>query len=146
MDREAVHRFMTAQRYGVVSSIGPEGTPQAAAVGIATTPELEVVFDTVAASRKCANLRARPACSLVVWAGERTVQLEGEAREPTGAELEHYREVYFAVWPDGRERLSWPGITHFVIRPRWIRYSDFEREPPSIEEIAPGARPRTAAP
>ena len=144
MDRQAVHRFMTAQRYGVVSSIGPDGTPQSAAVGIATTPALEVVFDTVAGSRKCANLRARPACSLVVWEGERTVQLEGVAEEPVGAELEHYREAYFAVWPDGRERLSWPGLTHFVIRPRWIRYSDFDRDPPLIEAIAPQSRPSPA--
>ncbi len=141
MDLEAVHGFMAAQRYGVVSSIGPDGTPQSAAVGIATSPALEVVFDTMSDSRKCANLRARPACSLVVWAGERTVQLEGVAEEPTGAELERVREIYFAAWPDGRDRLAWPGITHFVIRPRWIRYSDFDQDPPLIEEIVPESRP-----
>ena len=38
--REAVHRFMTAQRYGVVSTVGSEGTPQSAAVGIAIAAAL----------------------------------------------------------------------------------------------------------
>jgi hypothetical protein len=30
--------------------------------------------------------------------------------------------------------MSWPGITWFVVRPRWIRFSDFDQNPPLIEE------------
>jgi hypothetical protein len=33
------------------------------------------------------------------------------------------------------ERLSWPGITYFVFRPSWMRYSDFSKDPPFIHEI-----------
>ena len=88
MDREALYSFMTGFRYGVVSSIGPDGTPQSALVGIAVTPQLEIVFDTVKSSRKYANLAARPSCSLVVgWGGEQTAQFEGVAWEPAGADL-----------------------------------------------------------
>jgi pyridoxine/pyridoxamine 5'-phosphate oxidase len=134
--RTELHRFMTHQRLGVVSSIGPDGTPQSALVGIATTPDIEVVFDTVKSSRKYGNLVARPRCSLVAgWSGEQTVQLEGDAEELSGAELERFHAVYFSAWPDGPTRLSWPGITYFVIRPRWIRYSDFAPNPPLIVEI-----------
>ncbi|HEY2470945.1 MAG TPA: hypothetical protein VGI45_24335 [Terracidiphilus sp.] len=47
-------------------------------VGIAVTPDLEVVFDTLSTTRKYANLMARPACSVVLWwGGEQTVQLDG---------------------------------------------------------------------
>jgi len=135
MDRVALHSFLSQHRYGVVSSISSNGAPQSALVGIANTPELEIVFDTVKASRKYPNLIARPACSFVVgWAGEQTVQFEGVAAEPTGPELKRYQEMYFAVWPDGPARLSWPGITYFVVRPRWIRYSDYDQRPPLIEE------------
>ena len=130
---------MSRHRYGVVSSIGPEGTPQSALVGIAVTPELEIVFDTVKSSRKYPNLIARPSCSFVVgWAGEQTVQFEGVAYEPTGAELKKYREAYFAVWTDGPARREWPGIAYFVVRPRWIRYSDFDQRPAVIEELKLG--------
>jgi hypothetical protein len=105
-------------------------------VGIATTPELEIIFDTVKSSRKYPNLVERPSCSFVVgWDGEQTVQFEGDAFEPAGEELKRYQEAYFVVWPDGPARMSWPGITYFVVRPRWIRYSDFDRTPPFIEEI-----------
>jgi hypothetical protein len=136
MEKAAIHAFMAQHRYGVVSNIAKNRTPQSALVGIATTPELEIVFDTVKSSRKYPNLVEHPSCCFVVgWGGERTVQFEGVAFEPKGAELERYLETYFAAWPDGPARLSWPGITHFVVSPRWIRYSDFDRTPPLIEEI-----------
>jgi hypothetical protein len=142
MDKAGIHAFMAKFRYGVVSSISSSGTPQSALVGIATTPEFEVIFDTVRSSRKHPNLVARPACSFVVgWGGEQTVQFEGCAEEPTGTELKRYQEAYFAVWPDGPARMSWPGIAYFVVRPRWIRYCDFDQSPPLINEITFPADP-----
>jgi pyridoxine/pyridoxamine 5'-phosphate oxidase len=139
MDQRAVYSFMTQHRYGVVSSTGQDGTPQSALVGIATSPELQIIFDTVKSSRKYPNLIARPACSFVVgWSREQTVQLEGVAEEPQGAELQRCQEIYFTAWPDGPARMAWPGITYFVVRPRWIRYSDFDQRPPLIEVIELG--------
>ncbi len=135
MDKSTLHSFMARSRYGVVSSLAAEGTPQSALVGLASTPELEIVFDTLKTTRKYANLTTRPACSVVLWwGGEQTVQLDGLAFEPIGAELDRYREAYFAVWPDGRDRLAWAGITHLVVRPRWIRATDYDQAPPLIEE------------
>ena len=135
MDRAAIHSFMVQFRYGVVSTISDNGTPQSALVGVATTPELEIVFDTVNSSRKYANLTQRPCCSFVVgWSGEQTVQFEGVAIEPAGEELKRYQEAYFAAWPDVPARMAWPGIAYFVVRPTWIRYSDFDQSPPLIEE------------
>jgi len=118
----ALFSFMSQQRYGVISSLGPDGAPQSALVGIAITPACEIVFDTVKSSRKYPNLTARPACSVVLdRSGEKTVQFEGLAFEPVGDELRRYQEIYFSVWTDGPSRLAWPGIVHLVVRPRWIR-------------------------
>ncbi len=136
IDKLALYSFMSQHRYAVVSSTSAEGTPQSALVGIATSPELEIIFDTVKSSRKYPNLIARPACSFVVgWSGEQTVQFEGIAEEPKGSDLKRCLELYFAVWPDGPLRMNWPGLTYFVVRPRWIRYSDFDQRPPLIEEL-----------
>jgi len=136
MSRSQLIRFVQRQRLGVVSSLAAGGAPQSAVVGIAASEAGEIVFDTLGTSRKAANLRRDPRASLVVWENERTVQLEGLADEPTGAELDRLREVYFAVYPDGRERLAWPSLTHFRIVPRWARFSDFEAAPaPLIVEL-----------
>jgi len=136
MERAALQAFMAKSRYGVVSSTAGDGSSQSALVGIAITPELEIIFDTVKSSRKYPNLIARPRCSFVVgWDGEQTIQFEGVAVEPTGEDLKHYQEIYFAAWSEGRAHMSWPGITYLVVQPRWIRYSDYDQSPPIIEEM-----------
>lgn len=131
-----LHAFMSGCRYGVVSSLARDGAPQSALVGIAIGEELEIIFDTVTSSRKYGNLVSCPSCSFVVggWSSEQTVQYEGIAEELKGEDLARYQGTYFAVWPDGPARMSWPGIAYFVVRPVWIRYSDFDQSPPRIEE------------
>jgi hypothetical protein len=137
MDRAAICAFIKRQRYGVVSSTASNGSPQSALVGIASTPHLEVIFDAVKSSRKYPNLIQRPACSFVIgWSGEQTLQLEGIAEEPQGAALRQFQDVYFAQWPDGREHMSWPEIAYFVVHPHWIRYSDYDQNPPFLQEVA----------
>jgi hypothetical protein len=135
LDKVALYLFMKRARYGVIASLGPDEVPQSALVGVAVTPDLEIVFDTLAKTRKYANLSAHSACSVSLWwGGEQAVQMDGTAFEPTGSALDQYREAYFAVWPDGRARLAWAGITHFVVQPRWIRVIDYDQSPPLIEE------------
>ena len=136
MDRAALCAFITRQRYGVVSSIGTNGNPQSALVGIASTSRLEIIFDTVKSSRKYRNLLQRPMCSLVIgWSGEQTLQLEGIAEEPQGEALKRFQEVYFSQWPECREHMIWPGIAYFVVRTEWLRYTDYDQKPPLIQEI-----------
>ncbi len=136
MTREDLYHFMASHDLAVLGTISPEGKPECALVGIAITSELEVVFDTLNSSRKYRNLMRDPNAALLVgWANEITVQYEGEARELAEAELAKYQEVYFAKWPECRAHLQWPGITYFVVRPNWIRYSDFNEGSRGIVEM-----------
>jgi pyridoxine/pyridoxamine 5'-phosphate oxidase len=135
MTRFELYEFIAGHSLAVLGSISAEGMPQSALVGIAVTEELEIVFDTLNSSRKYRNLTANANASFVIgWEGEKTVQFEGKAFLPKGAELERYQKVYFAKWPDGPNRQSWPGLVYFVVRPRWIRFSDFDQQPPLISE------------
>jgi Pyridoxamine 5'-phosphate oxidase len=137
MTKTELCQFLSAQKLGVLGYLSSGGAPRSALVGIAVTPDLDVVFDTVSSSRKYGCLAANPAASFAMgWVGEVTVQLEGQAFQPKGAELERYQQVYFAAWPDGPDRLNWPGIAYFVVRPKWIRYSDYDQRPPLIEEFS----------
>lgn len=135
MERSDLYSFLRQLKLGVLGSIH-EGAPQAALVGIAVTPQLEVIFDTLRSSRKYRNLCATPACSFVIgWSGEQTVQYEGEARELAPPELAGYQDIYFDAWPECRAHLTWLGITYFAVRPSWIRFSDFDQAPPAIVEF-----------
>ena len=132
-------RFMRTHRFAVQASCAPEGGAQAALEGISVTDAFEIVFDTLETTRKARNLRAAPRAAFVLggWIpdDERTVQFEGLADEPIGAELERIKQTYFAAWPDGPARAAWPGITYFRVRPTWIRFSDFNCAPPQIVEF-----------
>jgi len=140
IDKDPLLSFMRRELYAVQASVGEGGAPQAAIVGVVVSEKLEVFFDTLGSSRKANNLRKSRFAALVLGpaaAGSaQTVQMEGHADEPTGADLHRLLELYFARFPDGRDRQRWPGITYWRIRPTWIRYSDFSVQPPRIVELA----------
>jgi hypothetical protein len=85
-------------------------------------------------------------------ADERTVQYEGAVDSPTGAELETWKQAYFARHPDAPRRSQLPGITYYRVRPRWVRYTNFNASPAQVvvfEGAALQAQPQargTAAP
>ncbi|WP_455351307.1 pyridoxamine 5'-phosphate oxidase family protein [Streptomyces sp. SYSU K217416] len=136
MKRNELIWFLRRHKLAIQASVTPDGAPQAAVVGFAVSDGLEIVFDTVETTRKYRNLRADPRIALVIgWGDEVTAQIEGVADFPTGSELERIRACYFSAWPDGRDRLTWPGITHVRVRPTWVRLSDFTRDPPLIVEL-----------
>lgn len=125
MTTERLIAFLQAQRFGTISTVGASGEPQAAVVGFAFSDEGEAIFDTLNTTHKAHNVRRDARAALVVWEGPRTVQIEGLVDEPVGAEKERLLAIYFAAFPDGKERLGWHGIAHFRVRPTWVRYSDF---------------------
>jgi general stress protein 26 len=136
MQRGELVRFLRRYKLAVEASVTQRGAPQAAVVGFAVSDALEIIFDTVDTTRKYRNLRADPRIALVIgWDNEITAQIEGVADFPKGEELDRVRDCYFVAYPDGRERLAWPGITHVRVRPTWVRYSDFTKDPPHIVEL-----------
>jgi hypothetical protein len=126
MTRDQLLQFVRSHRICVEATRSNEGAPQAAVVGFAVSDDFEFVFDSLGNTRKIRNLRLDTRVALVVgWDAEQTVQIEGVADEPKGADLERLKKVYFAAYPDGVERLGWDGITHVRVKPHWMRYSDF---------------------
>ncbi|MGN6148156.1 MAG: pyridoxamine 5'-phosphate oxidase family protein [Rhizomicrobium sp.] len=136
-DRDALLAYMRSHKLAVVGSLGPDGAPQAALVGIAVTDDLQVVFDTVSTSRKHGNLLRDGRASVTFSGpGEQTLQMEGNATpvSMTDAGNAVYLSAYYAAWPDGRDRAKWPKIAYWRIAPKWMRYSDYARGP-VIEEF-----------
>ncbi len=131
--------FARQHRFAVECTVSTSGGPQAAVIGIAVTDSLEIIFDTVTSTRKAMNLAESGRIAFVIGGvGEaqlRTLQYEGVARQVAHDEKHESQNAYFRVFPDGRERLSWPGLVYFRASPRWIRYSDFSTEPATIIEL-----------
>jgi general stress protein 26 len=135
MTRAELLAYLRTSKYGVISTIGPTGEPQAALVGVAFSDGLEVIFDTMASTRKAQNLARDARMALVVGGtDEQTAQIEGLADIVAGVDRERLLGVYLAAFPEGRDRLAWPGILHIRLRPTWIRHSDYRGAAPAIVE------------
>lgn len=139
MTRNELLAFMRSERYAVQASVSALGRPQAAVVGIAVSDAFELVFDTLDSTRKAVNLRANPGVAFVIGGtdegDERTVQYEGMADVPEGAERERLQRIYFDRFPDGKARQAWPGLIYVRVKPAWIRYSNYNTQPPEIVEF-----------
>ena len=137
--RADILEFMRAHSLAVQASVTATDSPQAAVVGFIITDDFEIFFDTLASTRKIANLRKNSRIALVIGGltngDERTVQYEGIADEPNGSELERLKECYFVQFPDGRDRQTLPELTYVRTRPRWLRFSSFNQTPPEIVEV-----------
>ena len=138
MTRAELLGFIAGHKWAVQASVAANGAPQAAVIGFAVTDELELVFDTFETSRKAPNLRRDGRIALVIgWDEAQTVQCEGIADEPTGAELEPYRRRYMDRFPDSLARQGQPGLLFFRVRLTWARYSDFRTDDWKIVEFGP---------
>jgi general stress protein 26 len=140
--RAQILEFIRMHTFAVQASVSPATSPQAAVVGFVATDDFQLFFDSVDTTRKIVNLRRNSRIAFVIGGtndgDEKTVQYEGTADEPAGSELEQLKHQYFVQFPDGRERLSWPGLTYVRVRPRWLRFSDYSRTPPEIVELTFG--------
>ena len=135
ISKDELYAFIKARPLAVMASVSAKGAPEAALLGIAVTPELDLIFDTMDSTRKYPNLKRDPRIALVIgWDGEETLQYEGVADEPEGDELERLKAVYFAAVPDGVARQDWPGLTYIRVKPRWIRFSSYFR-PRRVDEM-----------
>jgi len=137
--RTQLLQFLRHHRLAVLASVAASGGAQAAVVGIAVTDTFEIVFDTLDTTRKVQNIAEDPRVALVVGGvlegEEQTVQYEGVADRPTGVELQPLQELYLRTFPDGRDRLTWPGIMYVRVKPLWVRFSDYRTTPPTIVEL-----------
>jgi hypothetical protein len=127
--------YMRRHKLAVVATIAADGSPQSALVGVGTTEELEVVFDTLSTTRKHANLQ-RDRRIAVTFSGpdEQTLQYEGVALPVSLAGSDDvYRQAYYEAWPDGRQRVQWQNLVYWRVVPRWARYSDYDRGPLIVE-------------
>lgn len=128
--------FIKKHELCVLSTVTPEGLPEAGAIEFAETEDLELIFDTFKTYRKYKNLQNNPNVAVVIgWDENITVQYEGKATELTGEDLRKYQSLYFKKNPDAQKWLKFPEITYFKITPTWLRYRDGNTDPMTIFEI-----------
>ena len=75
-----IDALLAASPHVTLATADATGRPQAATIGVAVVDGRALVFDTLADTRKFANITANPRVAVVVgWHDHKTLQLEGTA-------------------------------------------------------------------
>lgn len=137
IERKDLLPFIRRHQLAVVSTISRSGFPQSSVVRFLTTDAFEMVFTAGSQQRKVANLATCEKISAVIgWDEYQTIQLEGIGTVLHGAKLEKMREFFATEAPD---EYAWrrhiDGLQYIKIAPKWLRFSDFRKNPANILTI-----------
>ena len=133
--KHMILEFLKKHTLAVIATCHRNGKPEAATIDFSVRDDLEIVFSTFKDTRKFNNLTERPGVAFVVgWDDNITVQYEGEATKVPAADVAQYQDAFLNNVPADRVFIE-RGAVMFKATPRWIRYSDFNKEPPELISI-----------
>lgn len=132
--KKIIYEFLNSQPLATISTVNASGNPESALIGFGQKNDLTLIIGTDTSTRKFKNLKINPKVALAIGFGEEfiTVQYEGEAENMPSDELDEYNKLYFKKNPSAKKYESYPNQTYFKIRPVWIRYIDFNKEPEEL--------------
>lgn len=134
--KKRIFNFLKRHRLAVIATVNQKNNPESAVLEFSQKDNLEIIFDTLMSSRKFNNLQSHQRVALVIgWDNNITVQYEGNAHELWSNELESCKKIFFAKLPHAKKWEKNPDIRFFKCSPKWIRYSDLNKDPWEIFEI-----------
>ena len=133
MNLDTVKEFMNQFQTCVLSTVNGN-SPQSATVGFSVDDNFDILIATRTITRKAKNLANNPNVSIVIgFEGAKTVQLQGTATEISAEELGARLDYHFEKVPMAKERVGDKYQVYFIIKPNWLRITDFTAENPVIE-------------
>lgn len=132
MNLNLVREFMSLSQTCVLSTVR-DNSPQSATVGFSVDDDFNILIVTNSSTRKALNISKNPSVSIVVgFEGSKTVQIEGVASAVSAEELGDRLDYHFEKVPAARKHAS-ENQTFFMIKPNWLRYTDYAAENPVVE-------------
>ena len=70
--RQLVRDFLARHKLGAISTVNPDGSPEAAVIQVTLGEDLNIVFDSFPGSRKLANIERDSRIAMVIGWGTKT--------------------------------------------------------------------------
>lgn len=129
--------LLHSQMLGVVSTVNDAGSPESALVAFAETPELEIIFGTFNDTRKFRNIQEHSTISFVVGGDNKSIQIEGRAHIADGSESQQCADILVSKNPRAARFVTEPRERFVLLRPTWIRFTNFGTKPETVFELRP---------
>lgn len=128
--KQFIGRFHTC----VLATVTKDGLPQSATVGLSCDDNFSILIGTNKSTRKYKNLKNNSKVSLVVgFDGSATLQYEGNATELLAADSKQKLAQHHKKNPGAIKFAEQPGQVYFLIRPSWVRFTDYASKNPIFE-------------
>lgn len=134
-EKQELRNFLSEHTTLVLSTLGDDGSPAAAALFYAEDPDLNLYFISDSKSEHSTNIDHRSAVALVIaadsqnWKELNGVQIKGSCvklKDKARAEA-HYLSKYSFVLQNSMLRDKIEQSDFYVIKPAWIRLTDNRR-------------------
>ena len=128
--------FVREHADGVLTTVGPDGAPQAAYLSLTATDSGELVLNARVGSRKVANVRRDARVAVVVGGMDGvTLQCEGRADLPAGLELDRCAAAYVRTFPQFASSGTDSEKVVLRVKVAWARLGDYRVSPPLVREL-----------
>jgi hypothetical protein len=121
---DTIQAILRRENYCVISTVTPDGLPEAAYVSFSANDKFEIMIGTSTKSRKFQNISNNPSVAIVFsFDGKETIQYGGQAHVLKGQELNDRLEAHFVKHPGARKYLDLANQSYISITPQWVRLS-----------------------
>lgn len=131
-----VLNFLKKNELCVLATSNKSSKPEAAVMSCVAKSDFSILLFTDTESRKYKNIRENSQISAVIggFKGDPTVQIDGTIRELVGNGKDATKKYILSSHPDWKDYFS--ASTRFLeVTPTWLRYSDFSKQTPEIQEF-----------
>ena len=119
--------FIKTKNLAVMSTVSPDGLPEAAVIGISEMDDLLLIFGTFNTYRKYTNLKNNPKVAFVIGWDDITVQYEGVAEELIGGRKNTAKSIHLKKLPTSKKFSELKEQCYFLVKPTWIKYTDYSK-------------------
>lgn len=136
-EKKKVLEILKKNSLCVLSTSSIKGKSQSAVMESVVKDDLTILFNTEITTRKYKNVQENEQVSIVFggWSNDPTIQIDGIARELAGQEEVKAKEYMLSVNPELKEYFNDEMGMFIEVKPIWVRYSDFSKNPPEVLEI-----------
>lgn len=125
--QKQILEFLKTQDLGVISTISPEGLPDASVVGISEKDNFSLIFGTFKNSSKYRNIKKNNHVAFAIGWDEKTLQYLGRAKELMGEERERAKQLHIKKLPSSEKFANLPEQAYFNVSPLRIKFTDYSR-------------------
>lgn len=138
VEKKTIWEFLKKNELCALATASTTGKTEAAVMAYVIKDDFSMLLSTEITTRKYQNIAANKQVSVIVggFDGDPSIQIDGLIRELAAEEATQAKSYILTVHPQWKDYFNSPASRFFEIKPGWLRWSDFTKDPPETMEMS----------